>query len=74
MGKKNKSIDYNTVGVVLGVVGLLVIPLLFGILAVIFGALAKGKGSKKNSALILGLVDIVWGIISIIFNINIFNL
>ncbi|MCD6463929.1 hypothetical protein J7L02_00190 [Candidatus Woesearchaeota archaeon] len=63
MAKKQET-DYNKIGVTLGIVGLLVLPLLFGILAVVFGAIAKGKGSKKNSAIILGIVDIVWWIIS----------
>jgi len=69
---KKQETDYNKIGVVLGVVGLIVLPLVFGILAIIFGAIAKGKGSEKNSAIILGIVDIIWWIISLVIGFKLF--
>jgi len=69
--KKHKT-DYNQIGVILGVVGLVVLPLLFGIIAVIFGAIAKGKGSEKNGAIILGIVDIVWWYIALAIGFTLF--
>jgi len=69
---KEQDFDYDKVGVVLGIVGLLALPLLFGILAIIFGALAKGKGSKKNGALILGIINIGWWFISLYAGFSLF--
>ena len=56
-----KEFDYNKTGIVFGIIGLLVLPLLFGIVAVCFGAISKGKGEKKNGAIILGALNLgVW--------------
>ncbi len=64
----DQGMDYNKVGTILGVIGLLFLPLFFGVLAVIFGALAKGRGSKKSGALIIGIIDIGWWFISLWLN------
>ena len=63
--KDEKQIDYNKTGTVLGVVGFVFFPLVFGILALIFGAISQGKDNKNMSAIILGFIDILWYFISL---------
>jgi len=87
MPTKNGT-DYNKIGVILGcigllfgVIGILTFPFLgifftiiFGILAIIFGAIAKGKGSKKNEALFLGFINIIMCVIIVFFMIQLINI
>jgi len=63
--KVEEQSDYNKAGLITGIVGLFIFPLIFGIVSLILGAVAKGKGEKKNGAIIIGIVDILVGLICI---------
>ena len=62
--KKGMSIAW----MVLGIVGLIVLALPCGILAIIFSILGKKKGGKgfATAGLVLGIIDAVFGIIAIV--------
>ena len=53
---------------VLGLVGLVVFALPCGILAIIFSILCKKKGGKgfATAGLVLGIIDVVFGLIAIV--------
>ena len=59
---------------VLGIVGLIIFALPCGILAVIFSILGKKKGGKgfATAGLILGIIDVVFGLIAIVTAISTF--
>jgi hypothetical protein len=55
---------------VLGIISLLCFPYITGVLAVIFGAVAKNKGCKSGMAtagLVLGVIDLAFWLVTIIF-------
>jgi len=60
MPKKKQEQDLGKIGFLLGLIGIFVFPLVFGILALIFAILAFNKGQKGTAALILGIIDLVW--------------
>ena len=62
--KKGMSIA----SMVLGIVGLLVFALPCGILAIIFSILGKKKGGKgfATAGLVLGIIDVIFGILMIV--------
>ena len=53
---------------VLGIVGLVLFAIPCGILAIIFGIIGKKKGGKgfATAGLILGIIDVAWGIYAIL--------
>ena len=53
---------------VLGLVGLFLFAVPCGILAIVFSIIGKKKGGKgfATAGLILGIVDIAWGLFAII--------
>jgi len=61
---------YAILSIVFGVIGLIVAGVIFGILAIIFGALGRRSGNRKTLAiigLILGIIDIVIVIIVMVW-------
>ena len=59
-----------TASLVLALVGLIIVPMLLGLLAVIFGGVGASKDAKQYrgqgaavAGLIIGVVDIIWGIV-----------
>ena len=71
--KENPEINEEKKGMsiasmVLGIVGLIVLALPCGILAIIFSILGKKKGGKgfATAGLVLGIIDAVFGIIAIV--------
>ena len=53
---------------VLGLVGIVIAALPCGILAIIFSVLGKKKGGKgfATAGLILGIIDVVFGLIAVV--------
>lgn len=66
---ENSSKAFGITSLVLGAVGLFVLPLLFGILGLIFGLISIANASKKVFS-ILGIifssVDLLWWLIVIL--------
>jgi uncharacterized BrkB/YihY/UPF0761 family membrane protein len=63
-----KSNSVASIGLIFGVIGIFVIPLLFGVLGIIFSGVGISnpkethKGRKNAIAgLILGVVNVIWG-------------
>ena len=59
---------------VLGIVGLIIFALPCGILAIIFSIVGKKKGGKgfATAGLVLGIIDVVFGLIAIVTAISAF--
>ena len=60
---------------VLGLVGLFLFAIPCGILAIIFGLVGKKKGGKgfATAGLILGIIDVAWGVYAIVTVMTAFN-
>ena len=60
---------------VLGLVGLFLFAVPCGILAIIFSILGKKKGGKgfATAGLVLGIVDVVWGLFAVIAALTAFS-
>ncbi|KKL91774.1 hypothetical protein LCGC14_1891290 [marine sediment metagenome] len=70
MTKEKKTNGFGTTALILGIVGLFFFPMVFGILAIIFGAIAMGKGQRGGKAgLVLGIIDIALSIIMIMLGV-----
>lgn len=59
---------------ILGIVGFIIFALPCGILAIIFSILGKKKGGKgfATAGLILGIIDVIFGLIAIVTAISTF--
>lgn len=56
-----QSNGFGITGLVLGLVGLVILPPFFGVLAIIFSSIGMAKHQKYSKAgLILGIVDLLW--------------
>lgn len=56
-------------GFVLALVGLLILPVIMGPLAIIFSSLALKKGQRKGLAiagLVIGIVNVAWWLITVL--------
>lgn len=64
--KEQKGLSITSM--ILGLVGLILFALPCGILAIIFSILGKKKGGKgfATAGLILGIIDVVFGVFAII--------
>lgn len=60
---------------VLGLVGLFLFAIPCGILAIIFALVGKKKGGKgfATAGLVLGIIDVAWGLFAIITVMSTFN-
>jgi hypothetical protein len=69
-GKDNKMLVLGIGSAIVSIISWLVYPYLLGILAIILGGIAGTKsGNKKGKAVIIGILGILIGLASIIFNI-----
>jgi len=65
-----QSNGFGITGFTLSLVGLLIVPFFFGILAIIFSAIGMSKGQKYATAgLIIGIFDLFWTFIMLAFGI-----
>ncbi|MBI5798229.1 hypothetical protein HZA98_04995 [Candidatus Woesearchaeota archaeon] len=71
--KKNEGRIYSIIGLICGIIGLIVAPVIFGPVALILGLIARKKGDKKFGlwVAILGGLDIVLSIIIFIYLLSI---
>ena len=60
---------------VLGLVGLFLFAIPCGILAIIFSLIGKKKGGKgfATAGLILGIVDVAWGLFAVVTTFSAFS-
>ncbi len=64
---ERKENSFGVAALVIGIVGLVFMPVILGILAVIFGAIGMNKEQKYAKAgFILGIIDIVWFFIAML--------
>jgi membrane protein DedA with SNARE-associated domain len=62
--RNSSSNSFSYAAIALGVIGLLVVPILFGGIGIVLAAIAKSKGEKKAvPALIFTIVATVLGLI-----------
>jgi len=62
----SKSNGFGVTGLVLGLVGLVIFPPFFGVLAIIFSSIGLSKDQKYSKAgLVLGIVDLLWMIVAL---------
>ena len=55
---------FSSAGIVFGIIGLFIIPILFGGIGIVFSAIAKSKGeAKANTALTISIVGTVAGVV-----------
>lgn len=66
MNEEKKGMSITSM--VLGIVGMIIVPLICGILAIIFSVIGKKKGGKgfATAGLVLGIIDTVYGVISLV--------
>lgn len=59
---------FSIASMVMGLVGLFFIPILFGILAIVFSVVGKKQGGKgfAIAGLVMGIIDVAYGAIVII--------
>ena len=58
--QKLENCGYGVASLVLGIMGLIIAPIIFSVLAVIFGAVGMGKNQRYSKAgLILGIIGVV---------------
>ena len=64
-----KGLAFSVVSFMTGLIGLLVIPLAFGLLAIIFGGIGLNKKLRglAIAGLVLGIIDVLYGILIIAF-------
>lgn len=62
---------FGNIGAVLGVIGLLIFPILFGPLAIVFGVMAMGRGNKNGKwGLALGIVDLCFFLLFLVIGLS----
>lgn len=66
MVTKKKTPTFGLLSVIFGVVGLIVFGIIFGLVAIICGALAVAK-EQEQRAVVLGAAGIVIGVIDVLF-------
>jgi CheY-specific phosphatase CheX len=60
----NTSNSLSTIAIILGVIGLLFVPMLFGTAGLVLGIVAKSKKEPRaNVAIAIGIIGLVGGII-----------
>lgn len=67
--RKNEGRIYSIIGLICGIMGIIILPVIFGPAALILGLIARKKGDKKFGlwVAILGGLDIILAIIIILF-------
>ena len=61
---------------ILGIVGVLFLPIICGTLAIIFSVISKknnGKNGMATAGLILGIIDVSWKVVAIIIALIVFG-
>lgn len=62
--REEKADKYYMIGLTCGVVGLLVFPIILGPIALIFGSMANNLGRKGYTPIVLGIINIVIGLVA----------